>query len=672
MRKLSLFSAVLFLFLLVPASITRAQTISSQKGLTTAIFPTQYGTLKIYLPEDIRPGDIISGTIIAEPTGATAKQMQHNLTSLKSYSVSVNKESFTVSGRQKSILYKPEEKGGKDFGVFGIEIMCTNAAGDATGKLTMSVRPRGEPVEKCTIPSHVLTGYPFSIPGKFDGDASNTKCNLNNQPLEVLAESPRDCFVYCPPDAGGLQTIQVSERDEQKCSTQISGVDMQVTNGKLNLLKGEKTYIDVKITGLENLQSEATLRLINTTPATVKMLPSNEMVVQLFPDIVSSGIYEKRVDIQSIKAGSFSVDVNLDLPEPSVAFYENKGNAETNKTDSVPCHPTPEEAAKAEEAVKSLQEELDGIDGKIREKSIAGIDCRSGLDKLAGEYDAAKKGFEKQKTRKEQYDRNPTLFNDKQKAAMLQDYNDARTAMENALAKWREQNDKCKKLDQELGALRERKKNLPGLIKDGAAIAEKTKGDAEKCKQKAEEEKKKKEAEEERKKSGAQPGGGTGTKPGEESSGVAGKPCPEGSKPLKSSEKVFDPCEISETVVTPCNVSEFQSEVFDKIKDLLNLIKKLKDPIDLAEKLAKVSSASKAICINVHIIRKWRIIEHTYECINGKWVETNTAVVQSGEDKYGSFQMKDGSLGCCWVFDGSLAMQQELANKIQEKLDECK
>jgi hypothetical protein len=197
--------------------------------------------------------------------------------------------------------------------------------------------------------------------------------------------------------------------------------------------------------------------------------------------------------------------------------------------------------------------------------------------------------------------------------------------------------------------------------------------EAEKCKQKEEEEKKKKKDDDDRKKTGAQPSDGSSTgKPGEETTGPAGNPCGPNSPSFTKSEKVYEPCSISETVVTPCNVSEFQNEVFDKIKDLLNLIKKLKDPIDLAEKLAKVSSASKAICINVHIVRKWKIVEHKFECINGKWVETNTRTTSEGEDAYGSFQMKDGSLGCCWVFDGSKAMEQELANKIQEKLDECK
>ena len=74
MRKLPIFSAVLTLFLLIPASITWAQKISSEKGLTTAVFQTQYGKIKVYLPDDIRPGDMISGTILTEPKGNNTKQ----------------------------------------------------------------------------------------------------------------------------------------------------------------------------------------------------------------------------------------------------------------------------------------------------------------------------------------------------------------------------------------------------------------------------------------------------------------------------------------------------------------------------------------------------------------------------------------------------------------------
>ncbi len=75
MRKKYILS-VFSLFLLVPASITWAQTVTSQKGLTTVVFKLQYGSIKVYLPADIRPGDVISGTFKVEPVDGNAKQQQ--------------------------------------------------------------------------------------------------------------------------------------------------------------------------------------------------------------------------------------------------------------------------------------------------------------------------------------------------------------------------------------------------------------------------------------------------------------------------------------------------------------------------------------------------------------------------------------------------------------------
>jgi hypothetical protein len=154
------------------------------------------------------------------------------------------------------------------------------------------------------------------ITGPFDGDASNTKCSLdNNKPLEILAESPRGCIVTYPDDVSGIKSLVVLENEKQLCSQQVSSVQMNVTAGKLDLLKGEKTYIDVSVTGLQHLPDTAILALNNISTGIVTMLPSNNIIIPLLPDSVSSGNFNKRFDIQSMKTGSFIVNVDLDLPE---------------------------------------------------------------------------------------------------------------------------------------------------------------------------------------------------------------------------------------------------------------------------------------------------------------------------------------------------------------------
>ena len=208
MRKKNIFSALLSLFLLVPASITWAQTISSQKGLTTAVFTTSAGIIKVYLPDDIRPGDLISGRVIAEPEGRNEKQLARSLAELTTYSIRFNGEKFTVDNVAKTFQFSLPSgqpmQGSMDL---------MKAAGTNTvQQLVIPVKPPGEQKSapaQCMIPGHVLSGSPMTISGPFDGNAANTQCTIGKQPANILAESPRSCIVAFPSDANGMQETKI-------------------------------------------------------------------------------------------------------------------------------------------------------------------------------------------------------------------------------------------------------------------------------------------------------------------------------------------------------------------------------------------------------------------------------------------------------------------------------
>ena len=318
MRK-SIFIVVLSLFLLIPASITRAQTITSQKGLTVAIFPTQYGNVKVYLPDDIRPGDIISGTIIAEPVGKNIKQLEQNLSDLVQYSVMIDGNKFPVTSNSLGFKWLVDQDR-----QLSCPIDLLNVSGFTAFELTyqfkQSVTDHAFQNSGCGIPSHVIIGAPMRITGPFDGDASNTKCTMGDKSLEILAESPRQ---ICSPvsidlaDPGGNRAVYVAENGKAVCSNTVSLVNMNVSAGKLSLRKGERTHIDVSITGLQNLLDTALLTLSNITPGVVVMQPANNIAIPLSPDSVSAGVFNRRFTIQSKKSGNFAVNVNLDLPENS-------------------------------------------------------------------------------------------------------------------------------------------------------------------------------------------------------------------------------------------------------------------------------------------------------------------------------------------------------------------
>lgn len=313
MRKKILFINVLSLFLLVPASIIWAQTISTQKGLTTAVFNLPQGSIKVYLPENILPGKMISGTVIAKPNGKNEKQLENNKSELSKYSIVFCGENFTVDKLDKAFqLLVPLDRQLTE----PLELL--HVSGAKPLQLSVQLNPANQKntsPTQCILPSHALTGSPLRITGPFDGNSSNTTSTLDNKPMKILAESPGQCILSYPENANGIQTLNVQENNQSKCSQQVSGVQLNISAGDLNLRQGQRTYIDVNITGLQNLPDTAILTLINVTTDVVLMMPSNVVAIPLPPDSVVSGTFDRRFNIQSLRSGSFSVNVNLDFKD---------------------------------------------------------------------------------------------------------------------------------------------------------------------------------------------------------------------------------------------------------------------------------------------------------------------------------------------------------------------
>ena len=312
MRKSNLFSAVLTLFLLVPASITWAQTISSQKGLTTANFFTQNGNIKIYLPDDIRPGDVISGRIVAIPSGKNAKQIERNFVELLKFTVNLNGEKFPVNKEAAAFKFISHLDRNTTNLVELIHISGVKAHELSLPAMTNENRM---PVSsKCVSPGYAMAGSPIRVGGSFDGDASNTKCMLDNIPMEILAESPRQCIFSFPDNTKGTQTIRISENNKETCTQQLSIAGLELSVGKQNLRKGESTVVQVTVTGLDNLNDTAKLTIINKSPDVVIMKPAPFVFIPLVKDSLKSGNYEKKFDVQSIRTGNFIISADLDLP----------------------------------------------------------------------------------------------------------------------------------------------------------------------------------------------------------------------------------------------------------------------------------------------------------------------------------------------------------------------
>ena len=306
----------LFIFILISHN-SFSQKISSQKGMTTVQFNVSQTAITVYLPSDIRPGDIISGSIKADPSGKNIKQQRTAMELLKKCKLTIgdpNTITRSLSALNPGQLLNLEKT--KVSSAFIVSI--TDAENKTTqAEIKISQIQKTETLPGCSIPPYALMGSPLPIKGNFDGDASNTTCNLNGNPVPVIAESPRQCIVQMPENATGTNTMQVKENGQQTCTQNISPVKMTVEAGKLSLLTGEQTTVSIRIIGLKNLDKEpAKLTIENRTREIIVMGDGNDQLIILDQKLLKdSNEFRKDINVQSIRSGTFVINVNLDLPE---------------------------------------------------------------------------------------------------------------------------------------------------------------------------------------------------------------------------------------------------------------------------------------------------------------------------------------------------------------------
>ncbi|MCC6693615.1 MAG: hypothetical protein IT253_09500 [Chitinophagaceae bacterium] len=358
------------LLLLIHGLLTGAQTLTVQKGLSTVEFNHPSGKVKVYLPDDIRVGDIISGTIHVEPAGKNLKQETKSLSDLKKAFFIIDQHEFSIDGINNKIHFKKEAGLKTD----STTIFFMNS--DGKGISNISIPSNQKSVSgQCAIPNHILTASPVSIPGNFDGDASNTQCSIDGKLIEIVAESPRQCIIFYPQDAGGFHNLNIQETNRQGCSKLVSGVTMNVSTGKLNLVKGEKTFIEVTITGLQNLPDTAFLILENLSTEIITLFPFKKVIIPLSPDSIGTGKVTKRFDVQSMRMGSFIVNVNLDLP--AVQFEIPKLD-KPRRLENESLH------TGLSQAIKKLEADAGGAQGK--EYSNMCESCQKCIRTMAGKW----------------------------------------------------------------------------------------------------------------------------------------------------------------------------------------------------------------------------------------------------------------------------------------------
>ncbi len=281
-------------------------------------FATDKGTVTVNLPNDMTAGDVISGTVISEPSGRNQKRINKNEAALNNCSIETGDLRFPLSDGQMTFTIPAD---------LATENMHFNLLDESGSLMESSVVPVMEetpfsfpenisPISLYAVPPTMEQHIPAEIIGPFDGDFSNTTLTIGGDNVDILAESPRGLYFDVPSNKTDLQKIEINENGEIiNSETRLIGLDITAT--QLKLKPGQTTEITVDLSGLGHLQEPLPLKITNLTPEVLLLQGGNNQSVTVQPESVTdAGTFTTTLTGQSLTVGAFSILAQVDTPEP--------------------------------------------------------------------------------------------------------------------------------------------------------------------------------------------------------------------------------------------------------------------------------------------------------------------------------------------------------------------
>jgi len=249
-----------------------------ENQLVTVELTTPAGTIFLSAPEQAPDGSSTSWSSTVIAAGGSERERARNRSRLEAMRIEIGPTATEVApGAGVRVPALPA-------------VRVALRDGDrtvASGTVPLFVRPIWSPdtggvaTSSNALPA-VFAGGSLTIPGSFDGDATNTRITVDGRPVRVVAESAYGASIYTPVDRVGRLEIVVEE-GVQRGSGSFSNLGLEIAADKTDLRRGETTTCRIAVHGLAGLDAPVRLVLVNRTPGVVSMAPSDRQIVRIDP-----------------------------------------------------------------------------------------------------------------------------------------------------------------------------------------------------------------------------------------------------------------------------------------------------------------------------------------------------------------------------------------------------
>lgn len=279
-------------------------TRESGNGLHVVRLEAPSGSLHVYLPDDLAAGDRISGTVYALPAGAGAER-EDRTRELLGYRTEIAGQ-VVEPGNGRVWLRQLDEAPG------ALAVRFRDAGGRQVAEALLPVaRASTARPQAFSIPTFGQAGHALAVAGPFTGDLGTVTATMGGTEAQILAQSPRQTVLRVPPELTGASVLRL-QGEGREVEAPFRVLDVQLSAGKLDLRRGERTTLRVEVRGLEGLEEPIPLTLSNATPQVVRLGSGDSEAVTIRPgDEGPGGVWTLTRPIESRRTGGFTIDATV-------------------------------------------------------------------------------------------------------------------------------------------------------------------------------------------------------------------------------------------------------------------------------------------------------------------------------------------------------------------------
>jgi hypothetical protein len=281
-----------------------AQETKTISGIVTDEIQTKNGKIIIIRTTNLPRGKTISGTVTLDPETDNPGKAQKRLKVLGGLAFRIGNELILKDG-----IFTVELPDSEN-----VPLQVFSPEGVLIEEIPLKLSDLAPPTE-LNLPKTIRSGFIERINGDFPGDISQAKVTMDNAPVDLIAGNETELFFKAKDIEPGIHELSLEYGDIQAIET-VNLVDYSLRTGEMNLNRGESTYLDVNVTGLEDIKEPLVLELQNQSQGTISLEGGDRQIIEIFPEeVTEKGDWQKRFEIQSLRRGSYSIVTDLYVPE---------------------------------------------------------------------------------------------------------------------------------------------------------------------------------------------------------------------------------------------------------------------------------------------------------------------------------------------------------------------